>query len=82
MIHACLDVGGVEMDVGEAGVIQRPGAKRVELLVEVRADPGDLALRYAGVRAESLGKGGDAVDVSFHDDRVEGLVDPAPTCGC
>lgn len=84
VVHACLDVGGVEIDVGEAGVIQRPGAERVELLVEVRADAGHLALRYAGVRAEGFDQvvdraGGDAVDVCLHDHCVEGLVDPAPT---
>lgn len=38
----------------------------------------------AGVRAEGFDQavdraGGDAVDVCLHDDRVEGLVDPAPT---
>lgn len=76
-------VGGIERDIGEADVIQRAGAERIELFVEVRADPGDLALRYAGVRAEGFDQvvdraGGDAVDVCLHDDRVEGLVDPAP----
>ena len=52
--------------------------------VEVRADPGDLALGYPGVRAEGFdevvdGAGGDAVDVCLHDDRVESLVDAPPT---
>lgn len=84
MVHARLGVGGVGTDIGEAGVIRRPGADRVELFVEVRAGPGDLALRYAGVRAEGfdqvVGRSGkDAVDVCLRDDRVEGLVGPAPT---
>lgn len=50
----------------------------VQLFVQVRADPGDLALRHPRVRAEGIDQvvdrpGGDAVDVGFHDHRV-----PAP----
>jgi hypothetical protein len=76
-------VGRVQVDVGEAGVVQRPGAERDELVVQVLADAGDLALGDPGVRTEGLDQvvdrtRGDAVDVGLHDDRVQGLVDPAP----
>lgn len=80
VVDAGFDVGGVEEQVGEPDVVQRPGAEGVQLFVELSADPGDLTLRYPGVRAEGFdqvvdGAGGDAVDVCLHDDRLEGLVD-------
>jgi hypothetical protein len=82
VLDARLAVGGVEVHVREPDVVERPGAERDQLGVEVGADPGDLALGDPGVRAECLDQvvdraGGDAVDVGFHDDGVEGLVDPA-----
>lgn len=78
-----LAVGGVEVDVGEAGVVQRPRAEGGQRLVQGGADPGDLALGYPGVRPQGLDQivdrpGGDALDVRLHDDGIEGLVDAAP----
>lgn len=83
VVDTCLDVGGVEEEVREADVVQRAGPEGVELCVEVRAYPGDLALGYPGVGAKGFdevvdGAGGHAVDVCLHDDRVEGLVDAPP----
>ncbi len=79
VVDAGLDVGGVEEQV-ETGVVQRTGPEGVQLFVQVRVDPGHLTLRYPGVRAQGLDPvidrpGGHAVDVGFHDDRVESLVD-------
>jgi hypothetical protein len=39
-----VEVGRVEVDVGELDVIQRPRAERTDRLVELLADPGDLGL--------------------------------------
>src|SRR3954453_6471982 len=39
-----VEVGRVEVDVGELGVLQRPGPERAALLVEPGADPRDLRL--------------------------------------
>src|SRR5690606_444386 len=83
VVDAGLEVGGVEVDVGEAGVVQGSVAEGGEAFVEVAADPGDLALGDAGVRAEGFDQvvdtaGGHAMDVCLDDDGVEGLVDAAP----
>jgi hypothetical protein len=83
VVDAGLDVGGVEEQTGEADVVQLTAPEGVQLFVQVRADPGDLALGYPSVRAECLDQvvdrpGVDAVDVGFHDHRVEGLVDAPP----
>jgi hypothetical protein len=83
VVDAGLEVGGVEVDVGEAGVVQGSVAEGGEAFVEVAADPGDLALGDAGVRTEGFDQvvdaaGGDAMDVCLDDDGVEGLVDAAP----
>jgi hypothetical protein len=80
VVDAGFDVGGVEEEVGQADVVQWPGAEGAQLFVELSADSGDLTFRYPGVGAEGFdqvvdGAGGDAVDVCLHDDRVEGLVD-------
>lgn len=82
IVDAGLDVGGVEEDVRKPGVIKGTGPERVELFVEAGADPGDLALRYAGIRAEGFHQvvdraGRHPVNVGFHDDRVKRLVDAA-----
>ena len=37
-----VEVGRVEVDVGERGVVQRPGAERSDDLIKLFADPGDL----------------------------------------
>lgn len=73
----------VQVDVGEAGVVQRPGAEGGEFGVQSGAEPGDLALGDAGVRAQGPDQvvdaaGGHSVDVCLDDDGVEGPVDAAP----
>jgi len=50
---AHVQIGGVEIDVGELDVVQAPGAERLHALVEARADTRHLRLRDAGLRAQS-----------------------------
>ncbi len=80
MVLPDVEVGGVQVHVGEGHVIQPPLPERVDHLVERRADPGDL--RAADPRAHPEGRhqlvdgpGGDPVDVGLHHHGVEGLVD-------
>jgi len=75
-----VEVGRVEVHVGELDVVQRSGAERTDLLVQAGADPGDLGLADPRVRAHRFDEvvdaaGGHAVDVGLHHDRVQGLVD-------
>ena len=79
---AHVQVGRVEVDVGELDVVQRPGAERADDLVQAGADPRDLGLGDPGVDAQRLDQvvdaaGRDAVDVGLHHHRVQRLVDPA-----
>ena len=63
---------------------QAAGAKGLEVLVHLSADPADLGLGDAGVHPEGAHQvvdlaRRDPVDVGLHDHGVEGLVDaPAP----
>ncbi len=84
MVHPRLAVSRVQVDVGEADVIQRAGAKCGQRLVQHRADPRDFGLGDPAVPAQGFDQvidaaGGDAVHVCLHDDRVEGMVDAAPS---
>jgi hypothetical protein len=54
MLDAGLAVGRVQVDVGEADVVQGAGAEGGERFVETCADPRDLALGDAGVRAQGF----------------------------
>lgn len=51
---ADVDVGRVEVDVGEPGVGQRSGEELLDGLVDVGTDPRDGGLRDSGVDAESF----------------------------
>jgi hypothetical protein len=67
---------------GNASVGQRPVPERGDFLVEVSADPADLALADARVGAQGLDQvvdlaGAHAVQVGLHDHREQRLVDPA-----
>jgi hypothetical protein len=74
-----VEVGGVEEEVGELGVVQPPGAERPDALVEPGADPGDLGLRDPGGAHRDHqvlhAAGRDAVDVGLHHHRIQRLVD-------
>jgi len=75
-----VQVGRVEVDVGEGGVLQRAGAKRADRLVELGADPRHLGLADPRVGAERDDEiihaaRGDSVDVGLHHHRVQRLVD-------
>ena len=64
-------------------MVQRARPEGVELFVQVRAAPGDLALGDAGVAAQGFDQvtdraGGDAVPVGLHDDRAENPADAPP----
>ena len=77
-----MEVGGVEVDVGELDVVQAAGAERPDDLVEPAADAGHLGLldpRRApeGVDQVVHGAGRHAVDVGLHHHRVQRLVDPS-----
>ena len=77
-----LAVGGVHEHIGEALAGQRAVPERRDLLVEVSADAGDLALADAAVGTQRPDQvvdltGRDAVQIRLHDHREQGLIDPA-----
>src|SRR3954452_20454284 len=79
---ADVEVGGVEVDIRERGVVQPPLAEGGEDLVEAGADPGRLRLGEAGVDAQRGDQvvdraGRHAADVGLHHHRIQGLVDAA-----
>ena len=47
-----MEVGRVEVDVGERDVVQLAGAERTDRRIELFTDPGDLGLGDPGVGAE------------------------------
>ena len=68
---------------GNDGVVQRPAAERLHLLVQAGADPAHLRLGDARLDAQRLDQvvdrpGRDPVDVGLHHHRIKGLVDPPP----
>ena len=78
-----MQVGRIEVDVGERGVVQRAGAERTHGLVELLADPGHLGLADPRIGAQRdhevvNAARGDAVDVGLHHHRIQRLVDPSP----
>jgi len=77
-----LAVGGVEGDVREVLLTQRPVAEGGDFGVEVLADPRDLAFGDPRIRAEGLDQvvdlaGGGAVQIGLHHHREQALIDPA-----
>ena len=77
-----VDEGGVQIDVGEPGVVQAAGQELGDALVDVGADPRDGGFGDARLVTQSMHQGvdlagGDPVDPGLGDDGVEGLVDPA-----
>ena len=80
-----VEVGRVEVDVGELDVVQRAGAERTDLLVQAGADPGHLGLADPGVGAHGFDQvvdaaRADAVDVGLHHDRAPTMAGP-DRCG-
>jgi hypothetical protein len=81
MVAAHLHVGRVEPDVGPVA-FERPVEESLDLVVDLRAEPADLALRDAGP-AHGLDEvvdrtGRDAVDVGFLDHRRQRLLGHPP----
>ena len=75
-----LDVGGVDEHVGELA-LEGPVAERLELGVELSADPRHLGLGDAAVGPQRLDQvvdlaGADTVDVGLHHHCEQGPVDP------
>jgi len=82
VIDPGLAVGGVEKDIREPLIGQRPVAKRPHLGVQIRADPRNLALGDARIRTKGLDQiidlaSGGAVQVSLHHHCKQALIDPA-----
>ena len=80
--QAAVEVGGVEVDIGEMGMIQRPAYKGLDLLIWALADTAHFRFGDVAVAAQRLHQGvdfagGDAAGAGLHDDGIEGLVDPA-----
>jgi len=80
--QAVMEIGGVEVDVGEAGMVERPTQKGFHLLVKALADAAHLRFGDAAGPAQGLHQGvdhprGDAAGGGLHHHGVEGLVDPA-----
>ena len=80
-VLADLVVGGVEPDIGVRGIVERAVAEGGELVVELGADPADLAPAHVAATQrlhEGIDlAGADALDVGLLDDRQPGPVDPA-----
>jgi hypothetical protein len=79
---AHVQVGRVQVDVGDRDVVQRPGAEGADRLIELRADARDLGLADPRIGAERdhevvHAARRDAVDVGLHHHHVERLVDAA-----
>src|SRR3954452_2160254 len=79
---ADVEVGGVEVDIRERGVVQPPLAEGGDDLVEAGADPGHLRLgdpRVDAQRGDQVvdAAGRDAADVGLHHHRIQRLVDAA-----
>jgi len=77
---AYVQVGRVQVDVREGGVVQPSGAKRGDDLVQAGADAGDLGLGDARVDTQRRDQvvdrpGGHAGHVGLHYHRVQRLVD-------
>ena len=82
-VIANVEVGGVEVHVGERDVAEGPVAERVDPLVEASADPRDLRFGDPRVDTESRNEvvdrpGRHPVDVRLHHHGVQRLVDTAP----
>jgi hypothetical protein len=80
---ADVEIGGVQVDVGELDVVQAAGSERVDHLIQAGADAGHLGLLDPRVRTQGAdevvnGAGGDPVDVGLHHHRVQRLIDPPP----
>ena len=78
---ADVQIGGVQIDVGELDVIETAGAERADDLVEPGADPRHLRLgdpRVDTQRGDQVidRAGRHAGDVGLHHHRVQRLVDP------
>ena len=79
-VVADVKVGGVEVHVRECGVTKGAVAERVNAFIKPGADARHLRFGDAGLDTESgdkviNGSCRHTVDVSLHDDRVQGLVD-------
>ena len=77
---AHLEIGRVQIDVGELDMVQAPAPERLDCLVEPRADARHLRLRYPRLRAQSGHQivhrsGGHPGHICLHDDRVQRPVD-------
>lgn len=83
VIATDMEVGGVEVHVGEPGVVEGAGAEGLDRLVELGADAAHLAPRDPRSDAQGCDEvvdrpGGHPLHVGLHHDRVEGLVDATP----
>src|SRR5215211_4119850 len=77
-----LEVGGVDEQVREGCVSQRPRAEGGHVTIQLGADPGDLRLGDPRLHTQGLDQvvdlaGGSAVHVGLHDHRQQGPVDTA-----
>lgn len=77
-----MEVGGVEVDVGETGLVERRPQVRLDLLTCALADPAHHVLADAARPAQHDDlPGGHAACVGLHHYGVEGLVDTAAWLG-
>ncbi len=77
-----MEAGGIEVDVGGVGMVQRPAQEGFDLLVEALADAAHLRFGDAARPAQHLHQGIDlpgryAAGVGLHHHGVERLVDQA-----
>lgn len=80
--HSDGEVGGVQEQVGEPGVVEAACQEVGDGLVDLGADPRHGRTAHTGLVAQGAHQlvdltGGDAVDPGLADHRVQGLVDPS-----
>ena len=82
LAEPAVKVGGIEVEVGVASLVEGPVEEGLHLLVDLLTDAahlrlGDAALHPQGRHQGVHLAGGDPADVGLHDHAVEGLIHPA-----
>ena len=82
LAQPAMEVGGIEVNVGVAGLLQEPVHEGLHLFVDVLTEATQLRLGDGALHPKSSQQGihfagGDPTDVGLHDNGVEGLVHPA-----
>ena len=82
LAQAAVEVGGIEVNVGVAGLFKGTVLEGLHLHVDVGADAADLGFRDAALNPQGCHQGidlpgGDAANVGLHHHAIERLINPA-----